>query len=697
MSSTPQISVLMAVYNAPGHYLELAVTSVLSQTLDDFEFVIVDDGSDSPTRKQLQSFAASDPRVVLHTLSENIGLTRALNIGLELARGSYIARQDADDVSMPNRLETTIAFLEKNPDIAAAGTYAQLIGPAGKPLGMIEPDLRQLNKRNVLVHGSMMFRKACLEQVGGYNESMRLSQDYEVYLRMVRLHAMRLAVVPEPLYALRQHPGSLSSKHMFRQLYFSVLAKTLTLPPRAAWRRKIDFLKFYLGDILITHHLLIKPIVRNFMDNFIKIEFQEKKMGIKPRYVPISACRMCGNTNLVSVLDLGQQHLTGVFPKDGQTADLTKGPLQLVKCHGDSVATCGLLQLRHSYDPGEMYGDNYGYRSGLNASMVAHLRCKVSAILQRAELNPGDLVIDIGSNDCTTLLAYPENLTLVGVDPVGKKFLHHYPSHVALIPALFSSSLIESRFPNQKAKVITSFSMVYDLEEPLDFARQIAALLDPEYGIWVFEQSYMPLMLERMAFDTVCHEHIEYYGIKQIQWMLERSDLKIVDVEFNDVNGGSFSIVAARASARYTPEERVISAAIAREEAMALDTLETFATFSAGIETACNELKQFLATAKQDGKRVCGIGASTKGNVLLQHCGLSEADIEAIGEINPDKFGSLTPGTWIPIVNEVELLASKPDYLLVLPWHFRESFLRSPAYQGQTLVFPLPKLEIVKL
>jgi NDP-4-keto-2,6-dideoxyhexose 3-C-methyltransferase len=288
-------------------------------------------------------------------------------------------------------------------------------------------------------------------------------------------------------------------------------------------------------------------------------------------------------------------------------------------------------------------------------------------------------------------------LTLVGVDPVGKKFLHHYPSHVALIPALFSSSLIESRFPNQKAKVITSFSMVYDLEEPLDFARQIASLLDPEYGIWVFEQSYMPLMLERMAFDTVCHEHIEYYGIKQIQWMLERSDLKIVDVEFNDVNGGSFSIVAARASARYASEERVISAAIAREEIMALDNLETFATFSAGIETACDELKQFLATAKQDGKRVCGIGASTKGNVLLQHCGLSEADIEAIGEVNPDKFGSLTPGTWIPIVDEVEVLASKPDYLLVLPWHFRESFLRNPAYQGQNLVFPLPKLEIVKL
>jgi glycosyltransferase involved in cell wall biosynthesis len=263
LSLPPQVSVIMAVYNAPPQYLQLAVTSILRQTLADFEFIIIDDGSNSATHAELQVFAACDSRIVLSTLSENIGLTRALNIGLGLARGAYIARQDADDVSMPTRLAASVTFMDKNPDVAAAGTYAQLMGRAGEPFRVIESDLRLLQKRNVLVHGSMIFRKDCLNRVGGYNESMRLSQDYEVYLRMVRLHSMRLAVVPKPLYMLRQHAGSLSSRRMFRQLYFSVMAKTLTLPPCSAWRRKIVFFKIYVFDFIVTHHMLLGPMVRN--------------------------------------------------------------------------------------------------------------------------------------------------------------------------------------------------------------------------------------------------------------------------------------------------------------------------------------------------------------------------------------------------------------------------------------------------
>jgi glycosyltransferase involved in cell wall biosynthesis len=265
LNSTPQVSVLMGVYNAPEHYLELAVKSVLAQTLFDLEFVIIDDGSNSATHAQLQALAASDSRIVLHTLRENVGLTRALNIGLGLARGIYIARQDADDVSMSNRLASTLAFLNENPNVAAAGTYAQLIGSTGERFGVIEPDLRQLHKRNVLVHGSMMFRKTCLDHIGGYNERMRFSQDYELFLRMVRRYTMQLAVVPEPLYALRQHSESLSSRRMFHQLYFSVLAKTLTLPPRSGWSRWINFFRIYAVDLLITHHLLLGPIMRNIL------------------------------------------------------------------------------------------------------------------------------------------------------------------------------------------------------------------------------------------------------------------------------------------------------------------------------------------------------------------------------------------------------------------------------------------------
>ncbi|MBI3633461.1 MAG: methyltransferase, partial [Candidatus Vogelbacteria bacterium] len=229
----------------------------------------------------------------------------------------------------------------------------------------------------------------------------------------------------------------------------------------------------------------------------------------------VSKCRVCGNPELVLVVDLGEQYLTGVFPKVNNEANLTKGPLRLVKCHGDEHC-CGLLQLEHSYDLGEMYGENYGYRSGLNSSMVSHLHNKVRQIQSRVKLQQGDLVVDIGSNDGTTLSAYPKDLQLVGIDPTGAKFSAYYPSHVSLIPDFFSAEVLTKHLPGKKAKVVTSFSMFYDLESPVDFARQVASVLDAVDGIWVFEQSYMPLMLERNSYDTICHEHLEYYGLEQI-------------------------------------------------------------------------------------------------------------------------------------------------------------------------------------
>ena len=241
----------------------------------------------------------------------------------------------------------------------------------------------------------------------------------------------------------------------------------------------------------------------------------------------INKCRICGNDELVPVVDLGEQYLTGVFPRQDEINSITKGPLRLVKCHG-SIDSCGLLQLEHSYELGEMYGDNYGYRSGLNKSMVSHLQNKVNNILGVVDLNPGDLVIDIGSNDGTTLSAFSSNLQLVGVDPTGEKFKEYYPEHIELISDFFSDNLIRASYPKQNAKVITSFSMFYDLESPQEFVDQISNILDPKQGVWVFEQSYMPLMLERKSYDTICHEHLEYYSLQQIIWLLDRAGLKII-------------------------------------------------------------------------------------------------------------------------------------------------------------------------
>ena len=409
-------------------------------------------------------------------------------------------------------------------------------------------------------------------------------------------------------------------------------------------------------------------------------------------YRKIEACRICANRHLVRVLDLGEQTLTGVFPR-GKDANITAGPLRLVKCTGGSDA-CGLLQLEHSYDLGEMYGENYGYRSGLNPSMVRHLHGKVGKILERIDLEHGDLVVDIGSNDSTTLQAYPQSgPILIGMDPTGVKFRKYYPQHIELIPDFFSSALLKQRFPGKKAKVITSFSMFYDLEDPIAFMQEIHEVL-ADGGIWVFEQSYMPTMLETNSYDTVCHEHLEFYALRQIKWMTDKVGFRILDVELSDVNGGSFSITVAKSGGDHSvpaPVQKILDA----ESDMQLDALAPYAAFAGRAAQSKRDLLNFIQTARAEGKKVAALGASTKGNVLLQYCGLTEKDIFCIGDVNADKFGCYTPGTGIPIIPEDELLALEPDYLMVLPWHFRKFFLESKKFRGSKLVFPLPQLEVL--
>jgi hypothetical protein len=215
-----------------------------------------------------------------------------------------------------------------------------------------------------------------------------------------------------------------------------------------------------------------------------------------------------------------------------------------------------------------------------------------------------------------------------------------------------------------------------------------------EDGIWVFEQSYMPTMLEMNAYDTVCHEHVEYYAMRQIDWMARRAGLRVIDVEFNDVNGGSFSVTCARAESGYatSPElEKVLAA----ERAAGLDTLDPYLAFAERTRRSREDILRFVAEARATGRTIAALGASTKGNVILQYCGLGPEDVQGIGEVNQEKFGCVTPGTWIPIIPEAEMLARRPDYLLVMPWHFRRFFLQSDKFRDRNLVFPLPQLEVV--
>ncbi len=408
-------------------------------------------------------------------------------------------------------------------------------------------------------------------------------------------------------------------------------------------------------------------------------------------YTEIKKCRISESTNLINVLSLGEQYLTGVFPKSIDEK-ITKGPLDLVWCP-DS----GLLQMKQSYSLDEMYGDNYGYRSGLNASMVSHLIQKIETLEKFVCLKDNDLVIDIGSNDATSLNAYSSKCKKVGIDPTGVKYKEYYSHEIMLIPDYFSAKNIKNYFNNDKAKIITSIAMFYDLESPMEFVMDIEECL-ADQGIWHFEQSYMPSMLRMKSYDTICHEHLEFYSFKVIKNILEKCGMRVIDVQMNSVNGGSFAVTACKVNAIYKSNQPVINWLIRQENEMGLDTPEPYRNFADEVYRHRKNLTDLIETLVSDGKKIFGYGASTKGNVLLQFCNFSSTHINYIAEINSEKYGAYTPGTNIPIISEAEAKAMNPDYFLVLPWHFKNGILsREKEYLrgGGKFIFPLPEIEIV--
>ena len=414
-------------------------------------------------------------------------------------------------------------------------------------------------------------------------------------------------------------------------------------------------------------------------------------------YNEIDSCRICGNIELDLILDLGEMALTGIFPKT-KDEKVPSGPLTLVKCR-ESISDnfCGLVQLKQSYKPELMYGQNYGYRSGLNDSMVSHLHDKVKKTLNFVTLNLDDIVVDIGSNDSTLLQAYPNQYkSLVGFDPTGEKFQKYYPDHINLIKDFFSAVAFKKRFSHKKAKIITSIAMFYDLEKPMEFVRDVYEILADD-GIWVFEQSYMPSMLEMNAFDTICHEHLEYYRLKQIQWMMKKVGFKIIDIELNKVNGGSFSVTVTKSSSPIL-ESRDVARLLLEEEKKGLSTNKPYGEFRKRVFSFKSDIRKLLDEIHNNNGLILGYGASTKGNVILQFAGITSKDIPYIGEVNTDKFGCYAPGTKIPIISEDKVRGMKPDYFFVFPWHFKEFILQkesSRLTKDTAFLFPLPSIEVI--
>jgi NDP-4-keto-2,6-dideoxyhexose 3-C-methyltransferase len=412
----------------------------------------------------------------------------------------------------------------------------------------------------------------------------------------------------------------------------------------------------------------------------------------------IQACRVCGNPRLVQILDLGVQALTGRFePPDAPSPP--SGPLVLVRCDtaGDKPG-CGLVQLVHDYHGEDMYGPGYGYRSSVTQTMVRHLTEKTATLAALAQPRPGDAVLDIGCNDGTLLRSYEKlRLKRVGIDPSAGQFAADFPADVRLIVDFFSAERVRRELPDLRFKIITSIAMFYDIAQPLDFMRQIASLLT-EDGVWETEQAYLPSTIGRLCYDAVCHEHLTYYSLHQMAWLAERAGLKLVDVGLNDINGGSFRVVLARAGSSVAVNRPAIDDMLARERRDGFLDRAPYERFARQVARHRDIMRNFIGNVQAAGKTILGYGASTKGNVLLQYCAIGREAMPAILDRYPRKVGLVAPGTRIPIISEDEGRSRRPDYLLVLPWHFRDEMIpREKAFleAGGQLVFPLPRFEVV--
>ncbi|MBI3591465.1 MAG: class I SAM-dependent methyltransferase [Candidatus Melainabacteria bacterium] len=410
-------------------------------------------------------------------------------------------------------------------------------------------------------------------------------------------------------------------------------------------------------------------------------------------------CRVCDSSSLAKVIDLGEQYLQGSFVKPGQvTPSEKKFPTSLVLCNSaKDKKACGLLQMEFTIPPKILYSV-YWYRSGINNTMRTHLG-NIAKEAFKILGKENSLVLDIGCNDGTLLSFYPKEFQKIGIDP--SNIAKGINSDITVVEDIFPSEKLTSILQNKKCDIITSIAMFYDLENPIGFTRAIKNILAP-HGIWILEMSYMPIMLKMNSYDTICHEHLEYYSLAVIEYILKQSGMRIFNASLNSINGGSLRCyITHKDNLIYDKDEYMknIKKLLQEESTIGLNTEKPYKDFQDRIIAHKEELHSLLKKLKNEGKKIHIYGASTKGNTILQWCKIDNKIIDVAAERNPDKFGTHTLGTNIPIVSEEKSRALNPDYYLVLPWHFKEEFIereKETLSKGIGFIFPLPKIEIVK-
>jgi hypothetical protein len=404
----------------------------------------------------------------------------------------------------------------------------------------------------------------------------------------------------------------------------------------------------------------------------------------------------------MTVINIGKHYVSDFIKSEEDYVRKEKWSLDL-----EIDETIGAARLTEVPPANTMWG-KYWYRSGINNTMTRELGNIVQEVIHRVKLNDNDVWLDIACNDGTLLRQVPNNLIKLGIDPADDTFYNEAVKYGTIIQDYFSYDAYQrTGYGNVKAKVVTTIAMFYDLFNPHQFIEDVISIMD-DNGVWILQMSYTPLMIEQLAFDNICHEHAYYYSLTSIKKLFEQHNLRIVDCDLNDVNGGSFRVYVQKDIAdtssfgtgplRDVCNFRVNSILEYEKVHFDLTNITLWDKFQQRIDALKEQTVSFIREEKAKGKVICGYGASTKGNTLLQWFGLDHTLITAIAERSPYKFGLKTVGTNIPILSEEEVRKMNPDYMLVLPWHFISEFAqREAAYLagGGKFIVPCPHFQIV--
>jgi len=415
----------------------------------------------------------------------------------------------------------------------------------------------------------------------------------------------------------------------------------------------------------------------------------------------LKECKVCGNTNLTKVLTLQEQYLSPTFVKSNKNNKLAdiRSPLTLMLCDKTkNKDNCGLLQLLEITDPDLLYKE-YFYRSAINDTMRFDLKNLVIQALDIAQPSKDDIIIDIGSNDCTLLNFYKNKFNLIGFEPAQNIKYIDEGNNITVINNYFNSEEFRNRYKS-KAKIITSCAMFYDLENPLKFVKDIEEILEDD-GIWCCQISYLASMIKYNNFYDICHEHLSYYSLETFEHLINKFNLKCFYAETNEVNGGSIRLyICKKNSTKYNERkftDKLASIKI-KEQQFKLNDPQTFFNFEKIIAGLKYKTLKFVDNILNSNKKVLALGASTKGNIILQHFGLTKEKIPYISERNPDKVGLRCLGSDIELISEEKARNINPDAFIVLPWNFKKEVInREKNYleNGGKLIFVMPYPHVI--